>query len=101
MSDKKTPKVGFVSLGCPKNLVDSEVMLVGAGKTGTSLPVTRGQLWSLAATHADNAQVTNLSPYAQSANVYFSFFGNASATVLCNGTTGVGCAVKLTQDGLK
>src|SRR5438876_11432597 len=26
MSDK-TPKIGFVSLGCPKNLVDSEVML--------------------------------------------------------------------------
>src|SRR3989442_7570210 len=26
MPDKKTPKVGFVSLGCPKNLVDSEVM---------------------------------------------------------------------------
>src|SRR2546422_11619131 len=26
MSDKR-PKVGFVSLGCPKNLVDSEVML--------------------------------------------------------------------------
>src|SRR5499427_1545071 len=27
MSDKKMPKVGFVSLGCPKNLGDSEVML--------------------------------------------------------------------------
>src|SRR5947208_4990852 len=27
MTDRKTPKVGFVSLGCPKNLVDSEVML--------------------------------------------------------------------------
>src|SRR6516225_5803989 len=27
MPEKKVPKVGFVSLGCPKNLVDSEVML--------------------------------------------------------------------------
>src|SRR3954470_19552753 len=27
MSETKLPKVGFVSLGCPKNLVDSEVML--------------------------------------------------------------------------
>jgi ribosomal protein S12 methylthiotransferase len=27
MPDSKKPKVGFVSLGCPKNLVDSEVML--------------------------------------------------------------------------
>src|SRR5499427_2419110 len=27
MSDRKLTRVGFVSLGCPKNLVDSEVML--------------------------------------------------------------------------
>src|SRR4030095_3345832 len=27
MPEQKSPKVGFVSLGCPKNLVDSEVML--------------------------------------------------------------------------
>src|ERR1043165_942690 len=27
MPETKLPKVGFVSLGCPKNLVDSEVML--------------------------------------------------------------------------
>jgi ribosomal protein S12 methylthiotransferase len=26
-NDRKTPRIGFVSLGCPKNLVDSEVML--------------------------------------------------------------------------
>src|SRR5258705_5284298 len=33
MPDSKKPKVGFVSLGCPKNLVDSEVMLgILAGK---------------------------------------------------------------------
>jgi len=37
----KRRKVGFVSLGCPKNLVDSEVMMgmlaeAGAELTGTS-----------------------------------------------------------------
>lgn len=37
MSDKKTPKVGFVSLGCPKNLVDSEVMLGTLAKQGYSI----------------------------------------------------------------
>jgi ribosomal protein S12 methylthiotransferase len=26
-NDRKAPRIGFVSLGCPKNLVDSEVML--------------------------------------------------------------------------
>ncbi|HSU87450.1 MAG TPA: 30S ribosomal protein S12 methylthiotransferase RimO [Terriglobia bacterium] len=37
MSDKKTPKVGFVSLGCPKNLVDSEVMLGALSRQGYSI----------------------------------------------------------------
>src|ERR1041384_1894984 len=37
MSDKKTPKIGFVSLGCPKNLVDSEVMLGTLTSQGYSI----------------------------------------------------------------
>src|SRR6266853_5138748 len=37
MPDKKTPKVGFVSLGCPKNLVDSEVMLGTLARQGYSI----------------------------------------------------------------
>ena len=37
MSDKTTPKVGFVSLGCPKNLVDSEVMLGTLARQGYSI----------------------------------------------------------------
>src|ERR1051325_6883674 len=37
MSDKPTTKVGFVSLGCPKNLVDSEVMLGTLSRQGYSI----------------------------------------------------------------
>src|SRR5215510_14398484 len=37
MSEEKTPKVGFVSLGCPKNLVDSEVMLGTLTRQGYSI----------------------------------------------------------------
>src|SRR5213594_2598943 len=37
MTDKTTPKVGFVSLGCPKNLVDSEVMLGMLARQGYSI----------------------------------------------------------------
>ena len=37
MTDRKTPKVGFVSLGCPKNLVDSEVMLGVLARQGYSI----------------------------------------------------------------
>src|SRR5215831_19448473 len=32
-----TPKVGFVSLGCPKNLVDSEVMMGILAQAGAEL----------------------------------------------------------------
>src|SRR5438477_7573718 len=37
MPENKTPKVGFISLGCPKNLVDSEVMLGALGKRGYTI----------------------------------------------------------------
>src|SRR6476660_10148245 len=37
MPDQKMPKVGFVSLGCPKNLVDSEVMLGALTRQGYSI----------------------------------------------------------------
>ena len=37
MPEKKTPKIGFVSLGCPKNLVDSEVMLGTLSRQGYSI----------------------------------------------------------------
>jgi ribosomal protein S12 methylthiotransferase len=37
MSKNKIPKVGFVSLGCPKNLVDSEVMLGTLGRQGYTI----------------------------------------------------------------
>src|SRR5215510_4154187 len=37
MSEKQLPKVGFVSLGCPKNLVDSEVMLGTLARQGYAI----------------------------------------------------------------
>src|SRR5215472_15223639 len=37
MSENKLPKVGFVSLGCPKNLVDSEVMLGALNRQGYTI----------------------------------------------------------------
>ena len=36
-SPRKPPKVGFVSLGCPKNLVDSEVMMGLLQRAGAEL----------------------------------------------------------------
>ena len=41
MPDKETPKVGFVSLGCPKNLVDSEVMLGALSRHGYTITANK------------------------------------------------------------
>jgi ribosomal protein S12 methylthiotransferase len=41
MAEIKIPKVGFVSLGCPKNLVDSEVMLGTLAKHGYAITADR------------------------------------------------------------
>src|SRR5437763_4809372 len=37
MSAKTSPRVGFVSLGCPKNLVDTEIMLGALSRQGYSI----------------------------------------------------------------
>lgn len=36
-AENKTPRVGFISLGCPKNLVDSEVMMGMLDRAGAQL----------------------------------------------------------------
>src|SRR5262245_58250396 len=36
-NERPLPKVGFVSLGCPKNLVDSEVMLGTLSRQGYTI----------------------------------------------------------------
>src|SRR2546428_3647531 len=41
MSAKTSPKVGFVSLGCPKNLVDSEIMLGTLSRHGYSITANK------------------------------------------------------------
>ena len=81
--------------------IDNEAMLITAKPTTTTLAVMRGQLGSTAVAHINDEIVFNLSKYPQAASIYFSFATNSSAGALCNGSSGVGCAVKLTQDGLR
>jgi hypothetical protein len=48
--------------------------------------------------------VDNVAPaaaYPQASSIYFSFLSNATTGAACNGATGVGCAVKLTQSALQ
>jgi hypothetical protein len=47
----------------------------------------------------DNVADPATSPQASS--IYLSYGGNSNATTTCNGLTGIGCAVKLTQSALQ
>jgi len=81
-------------------LVDSEIMQITAVTPNVSFGVTRNVLGSTpAAAHQSPSIIFNLS--ANTASIYFSFFGNSSTGAPCNGSNGVGCAVKLTQVGLR
>jgi len=45
--------------------------------------------------------VDNVGVGAQESSIYFTYQTNSTLSVLCNGTIGVGCAVKLTQSALQ
>jgi hypothetical protein len=47
----------------------------------------------------DNVADTSL--YPQASSIYFTTVRNSVTAAKCNGTTGVGCAIKLTQSGLQ
>jgi hypothetical protein len=61
---------------------------------GSSIPEILGASGII----VDNNANTTTSPQASS--LYFSNQGNSTAGVTCGGTTGVGCAIKVTQAGL-
>ena len=66
---------------------------------GYPLPDASGIGASTSGIVVDN--VANTSTFAQASSLYFSFIPNSVAAATCNGTTGVGCAVKLTQSLLQ
>lgn len=45
--------------------------------------------------------VDNVGAGAQQSSIYYTFRANSTAAVPCNGTVGVGCAVKVTQSALQ
>ncbi len=48
----------------------------------------------------NNANTTPVTGFSQASSLYFSNQGNSTAAVPCGATTGVGCAIKVTQAGL-
>ncbi len=69
-----------------------------AGPTYTSLGGAAINAAGTSGIVVDN--VANTTTYPQASSIYFSFTSNAAGTATCNGSTGIGCAIKLTQSGL-
>jgi hypothetical protein len=69
-----------------------------AGPTYTSLGGDAIHAAGTSGIVVDN--VASTVTYPQASSIYFSFTSNSTAAVPCNTTTGVGCAIKLTQSGL-
>jgi hypothetical protein len=66
---------------------------------GYRLPTAPANQGSTSGIIIDN--VANTASFQQASSLYFSFLNNAVAGATCNGATGVGCAVKLTQSALQ
>jgi len=84
-------------IGCPA-LASGCVMSfnVTAGTTPAATAAT-----AAASGGTSGIVVDNVSASSQASSLYFTYLSNAAIGAACNGVTGVGCAVKLTQSGLQ
>jgi hypothetical protein len=77
--------------------------------SGCVMSIVLGGAWPPAATFAgipasggaSGIVVDNVGALAQESNIYYTYQSNSDAVITCNGTTGVGCAVKVTQSALQ
>jgi hypothetical protein len=84
-------------IGCPApagGCIMSFKVTVGTTPTATAATAA-------ASGGASGIVVDNVSASSQASSLYFTYLNNAAIGATCNGATGVGCAVKLTQSGLQ
>jgi hypothetical protein len=87
--DSVTPTCIAATVGC---VMSVNITNVPAALTiGSSIPEIMG---------ASGIIVDNNSTSAQASSLYFSNQGNSTTALKCGTTTGVGCAIKVTQSGL-
>jgi hypothetical protein len=90
------PSNGGTATGCTAGL-------------GCAMSIALGGTWPPTATTAgipasggtSGIIFDNVGTGAQESNLYYTYRSNSTASVTCNGTTGVGCAVKVTQSALQ
>ncbi len=86
---------GTSSFGC--------IMSLTLGGTWPPSIATHGVPTPMVATTGSTSGiiVDNVSGSSQASSIYFSYGANAVTGATCNGSTGIGCAVKLTQSALQ
>jgi hypothetical protein len=85
------------AIGCPAN--NRGCVMSFDVTAGTTPTVTNAR--AAAAGGTSGIVIDNVSTSAQASSLYFTILRNAQTNATCNGSTGVGCAVKLTQSGLQ
>jgi hypothetical protein len=88
--------------------VQNHAAQTGCGTGGCVMSITLPATWPPAAVTSARAAsggtsgivIDNVGAAAQQSNIYFTYQSNSTVTIPCNLTSGVGCAVKLTQSGL-
>jgi hypothetical protein len=88
--------------------VQNNAAQAGCGTGGCVMSITLGGAWPPAVvTNAVPASggtsgivIDNVGTGVQQSNIYFTYQRNSTVAIKCNATTGVGCAVKLTQSAL-
>jgi hypothetical protein len=95
-SSAHPPSGGGAATGCTAG--QGCVMSIVLGGTWPPTATTAG---IPASGGASGIIIDNAGTGAQESNVYYTYRSNSSATVTCNGTSGVGCAVKATQSALQ
>jgi hypothetical protein len=93
--------------GCVASIDVSSFVVGGAGTwppTATTAGIAAPFILTGAQTGSGGTSgivVDNVGVGAQESSIYYTFQTNSTAGVTCNTTTGVGCAVKVTQSGLQ
>jgi hypothetical protein len=91
---------GVQALGSGAHCAGGCVMSVNVTNTPATLTIAN----SIAEVNGPSGIIVdsdaNTLTYPQASSLYFSNQGNSTTVVPCNGITGVGCAIKVTQSGL-
>jgi hypothetical protein len=105
-SHANLPANGGTATGCTNGIACVSMIVLGAAwppaatTAGIKAPFAPGA-GVTGAGGSSGIVIDNVGTGAQESNIYYTYRVNSNAGAPCNGTVGVGCAVKATQSALK